>query len=248
MKLYGLGGIGTGKLGNQVFAVKSGQQIVRQYQPIVTNPNTPAQVETRSKMKLMSQVAAVVAPAIAIAPVANKTKRNLFISRNYGEITYNDDTAAIQLSRMQLTKGTLAFVGVNAKATEQNKIQVSLSEKPTEDIDKVAYSIVRQNNEGGLSFVESKVVDRDENGTFPFTSQSTLFTGNRYTVLAYGIRLNSERAALKLGQLNAPTAENVAQIVSTRALSDSDITLTQTTGASFIAAEGPSQPEGPVNP
>lgn len=249
MKLYGLGGIGTGKLGNQVFAVKSGQQIVRQYQPIVTNPNTPAQVETRSKMKLMSQVAAVVAPAIAIAPVANKTKRNLFISRNYGEVSYNDDTAAIALNKMQLTKGTLAFVGITAEATAQNKISISLSEDPTSDIDKVAYSIVRQDNNGGLSFVESRVVDRDKEGKFPYTSQSTVFNGNRYTILAYGIRINSERAALKLGQLSAPTAENVAQIVASRALNDSDLTLTQTTGASFVAQEGPVDPgAGPVNP
>lgn len=250
MKLYGLGGVGTGKLGNQVFAVKSGLQIVRQYQPIVTNPNTAAQVATRSKLKLMSQVAAVVAPAIAIAPVANKTKRNLFISRNYSEVTYNEETAAIALNKMQLTKGTLAFVGVTAELNSSNKIVASLSEEPTSDIDKVAYCIVRQDVNGGLSFVESKVIDRDSNNAFPFTSQSTAFNGNRYTVLAYGIRVNSERAALKLGQLIAPTAENIASIVASRSLNDSDITLTQTTGASFLAEEGADDPGsgGPVNP
>lgn len=242
MKLYGLGGIGTGKLGNQVFAVKSGQQIVRQYQPIVTNPNTAAQVETRSKLKLMSQVAAVVAPAIAIAPVANKTKRNLFISRNYSEVAYNDNTALIELNKMQLTKGTLAFVGISAQTNASDKIVASLREEPTSDIDKVAYCVVRQDTNGGLSFVESKVIDRGNDNTFPFVSESSAYVDNRYTVLAYGIRVNSERAALKLGQLIAPTAENIATIISTRQLTDNDITLTQTTGVSFLTEEGPVNP------
>lgn len=243
MKLYGLGGVGTGKLGNQVFAVKSGMQIVRQYQPVVANPNTAAQVETRSKLKLMSQVAAVVAPAIAIAPVANKTKRNLFISRNYASVSYNENTAAIELATMQLTKGTLAFVGVNA-SQEGTRISATLNEVPTTDIDKVAYCVVRQDANGGLAFVESKVIDRGNDNSFPFTSDSVTSVGNRYTVLAYGIRINSERAASKLGELTAPTAENIASIISSRSLTETDITLTQTSGASFVAT----QAQGPIDP
>lgn len=243
MKLYGLGGVGTGKLGNQVFAVKGGLQIVRQYQPVVANPNTAAQVETRAKMKLASQVAAVVAPAIAIAPEGNKTKRNLFISRNYSNIGYEDNIASIALGNMQLTKGTLAFVGVEAEKAN-NKINASLSEVPTSDIDKVAYCVLRQDENGGLSFVESQVVDRGDDGHFSFVSESTAKINNRYTVLAYGIRINSERAALKLGQMTAPTAENIASIISSRSLTENDITLTQTSGASFVAQ----QESGPVNP
>lgn len=250
MKLYGLGGVGTGKLGNQVFAVKSGVQIVRQYQPVVANPNTAAQVETRAKMKLASQVAAVVSPAIAIAPEGNKTKRNLFISRNYSNIGYEDSTASIALTKMQLTKGTLAFVGLNASKTQAGKISASLRESAPQDITKVAYCVVRQSAEGNLSFVESKVIDRDTNGTFVFESDAQAYDSNRYSVLAYGIRVNSEKAALKLGMLAAPTAEDIAKIVATRALNDTDLTLTQTVGASFTAEGGSTEPEqgGPVNP
>ena len=244
MKLYGLGGVGTGKLGNQVFAGKSGVQIVRQYQPVVANPNTAAQVETRAKMKLASQVAAVVSPAIAIAPEGNKTKRNLFISRNYSNIGYAEETARITLNSLQLTKGTLAFVPITASVGEGGEISAQPSVNPAADIDKIAYCVVSQDENGGLSYVESKVVDKNSNNQFPFESNSGALPGKRYTVLAYGIRVNSERAALKLGQLDAPTADNIAKIVASRSLNHSDITLTQTSGTSVICE----QQSSPVNP
>ena len=54
MKLNGIVGKGTGKLGASVFAISGGEQIVRQYNPVVSNPNTDAQVAQRAKLKLMS--------------------------------------------------------------------------------------------------------------------------------------------------------------------------------------------------
>lgn len=242
MKLYGLGGVGTGKLGNQVFAVKSGVQIVRQYQPVVANPNTAAQVETRAKMKLASQVAAVVSPAIAIAPEGNKTKRNLWISRNYSNIGYGDNTASIALDKLQLTKGTLGFVPISAELLKGESIIAQNDTPVAPDIDKVAFCLVKQDKDGRLAYMDSKVVERNSLGNFEYKSDSEPIMGARYTVLAYGIRVNSERAALKLGQLEAPTAESIAKIVASRSLNDTDITLTQTSGSSFVASAGPVNP------
>lgn len=242
MKLYGLGGVGTGKLGNQVFAVKSGIQIVRQYQPVVANPNTAAQVETRAKMKLASQVAAVVSPAIAIAPEGNKTKRNLFISRNYSNIGYEDNTASIALDKLQLTKGTLGFVSITAELNKGETIIAQNDAPVPADIDKVAFCLVKQDADGRLAYMDSKVVERNDLGNFAYESDFEPVMGDRYTVLAYGIRVNSERAALKLGQLAAPTAESIAKIVASRSLNDTDITLTQTSGATFVASAGPVNP------
>lgn len=242
MKLYGLGGVGTGKLGNQVFAVKGGMQIVRQYQPVVANPNTAAQVETRAKMKLASQVAAVVSPAIAIAPEGNKTKRNLFISRNYPNIGYEDTTASIALDKLQLTKGTLGFVPIIAELVHGETIIAQNDAPVPADIDKVAFCLVKQDTDGRLAYMDSKVVERNDLGNFSYESDFEPVMGDRYTVLAYGIRVNSERAALKLGQLAAPTAESIAKIVASRSLNDTDITLTQTSGSSFVASAGPVNP------
>ena len=90
--------------------------------------------------------------------------------------------------------------------------------------------------------MDSKVVERNGIGNFAYESDFEPIMGDRYTVLAYGIRVNSERAALKLGQLAAPTAESIAKIDASRSLNDTDITLTQTSGSSFVASAGPVNP------
>ena len=76
MKLYGLFGKGSGKLGSSVFAISSGEQIVREYNPVVENPNTPAQVEQRAKFKLLSQLASDLASALAFKKEGLVSTRN----------------------------------------------------------------------------------------------------------------------------------------------------------------------------
>lgn len=49
-KIYGLSGAITGRRGADVFAITNGIQTVRQYQPIVANPRTPAQLTQRCKV------------------------------------------------------------------------------------------------------------------------------------------------------------------------------------------------------
>lgn len=57
-KIVGLVGTMSGRVGNMVFSKMNGKTIARSYQPQVANPNSLAQVETRSKLKLASQYAA----------------------------------------------------------------------------------------------------------------------------------------------------------------------------------------------
>ena len=51
-KMYGFSGKVTGKKGDAVFAVRNGEQIIRQYNPIVANPSTQKQVDARAALKL----------------------------------------------------------------------------------------------------------------------------------------------------------------------------------------------------
>lgn len=238
MKLYGIGGVGTGKLGNQVFAVKAGQQIVRQYQPVVSNPNTAAQVETRSKMKLISQVAAIVSPAIAIPSEGLRTKRNMFIKANYSLLAFSNNKASMSLPDMKLTKGTLALPAVKIDIDE-NLISVELNEEPQLGIDKVCYVLLRQNSDGKITFENEIVVSNSGSSPkfpWPFTNYGEV--GDVFTVLAYGIRANTEKARLTLGEMNAPTTAAIAELISTRKLSDSDVTLTETNGAFGTYTQG----------
>ena len=126
MKLSGITGKGTGKLGSSVFAVNSGEQIVRQYQPVVANPSTEGQVEQRSKLKLMSQLAAAYAPVLAFRKDGMKSARNLFISKNIANVSFEGETATINLPAMQLTAGSTGIPAVTVSRDGTTALTVVL--------------------------------------------------------------------------------------------------------------------------
>lgn len=107
-KLQGIVGGLSGKLGNAVFRQRYGQTVASQYQPIVANPNTKAQSDNRTAFKLLSQLAAILAPAIAITRTGAVSSRNGFTSVNYPllEVATIDgvDVAKIDIKSLQLTK------------------------------------------------------------------------------------------------------------------------------------------------
>ena len=242
MKLNGLGGVGTGKLGNQVFSVRAGQQIVRQYNPIVANPQTAAQVETRSKLKLMSQLAAVVAPVIAIPADGLKSKRNLFISKNYGSAYYDEETASIEMEDVELTKGTAYLPAVKVYRNNSLNLQVYLSEDADAFLDRVVYCAVIRNSDGSMRLLGSATVQistTNKNGlaTLPYTSAAV-------TVYAYGIRYNNDDARAYYGALGLDSAGAVASIVSSRDANTDNVTITETKAKNLATGAGGDQPGG----
>lgn len=82
-KMYGLNGVLTGKLGATVFAVRSGVQIARQYQPIINNPKSTLQQFQRAKMNLVGQLSSIM-PHQVISGLGNsKTNRRArFLKKN----------------------------------------------------------------------------------------------------------------------------------------------------------------------
>lgn len=192
MKLHGIGGVGTGKLGSMVYSVRNGQQIVRQYNPIVANPSTAAQVEARSKMKLMSQLAAIVAPVIAINAEGLKSKRNLFISRNYPLAGYEENTAQIDMAGVQLTKSNTAFPDFEVDRSNGTSIAIHLSEDATNLFDRVIYCAVISQADGSLRLWDDVLVtEAGSGGLFPATLP---YTPNAIAVYGYGIRANNDDA------------------------------------------------------
>lgn len=80
MKLNGLVGGGTGKLGNSVFSQNAGRTIVRQYQSEVKNPNTIRQQNSRARFTLAGDIAKQFALALGVGRprVGALTSRNQF--------------------------------------------------------------------------------------------------------------------------------------------------------------------------
>lgn len=220
-KIYGLFGTMTGKLADVVMVVRNGQQIGRRYQPVVSNPSTPAQVESRARLKLMSQLAAVMAPVIAIAKEGPVSARNLFVKLNYRLATYASSIADIQLTDIKITKSVISLSPVLA-TTEGGQLSLRL-QRAMPDIDRVVYCIfARENNE--LRYATSSVISKEDGATFP----TTLSIGVPSVVYAYGVRDNTDRARAIFGDLNVPSAETVAQIIVTRNLLGTDVSLTET--------------------
>lgn len=233
-KFYG-GSVKVGKKGDAVFRVRFGETIESQYQPIVANPSTTLQVQSRAKLKLASQLSAVLAPVVAIKRIGSKSPRNLFVKANYPLLSYNGSAAEANLNGIQLTKSVVAMVNFNADRTSGNKIAVELNLSANGTIDRVVYvECVKQADNSlrliGSSVVETAGVDGKFAGELPFTSEPVV-------ILAYGVRDNNDRSKAIFGNMTAPTAEEVARLVVSRQLLASDTTLTETLGLTMALGE-----------
>lgn len=230
----------TGKLAETVMTVRNGEQIARKYQPVVYNPNTPAQVATRAKMKLMSQLSAVMAPVIAIPREGIVSARNKFVSVNYRKATYTDDTADITLSTVQLTKSVVALPAVSASRSG-SAINIELA--AAANVDRVVYAVFAKQTDNTLRFVTSSVIATPgQDSKFPY---DPVVGTEPMVVYAYGVRDNTEAARVVFGNMQTLTAETVAKVVTSRALLETDITLTETQGAE-VAGTTPNMSAAPA--
>lgn len=58
-KIYGLNGALRGRQGNNVYSVQNGIQVVKAYQPVVSNPRTPLQRAQRAKFALAGKISGI---------------------------------------------------------------------------------------------------------------------------------------------------------------------------------------------
>lgn len=234
-KLTNLNGKATGKIGAIVYSVSSGQQIAREYQPIVANPNTQPQVENRSKLKLLSQLSANYAGSIAIRKVGMISGRNQFISTNYPQAVINGNVVDVNLNRVQLTKSNVPMIGFSADRSSGTKIAVVLNENGAAQFDKVVYSAFRKTTNGNLMAAGSVVVEvAGEAGTF---AGELPYTADAVVLYAYGVKINSGKANAAFSNLNAPTAEQVAKLYTTSSEVAAGTTLSQTAGCTMMEGE-----------
>lgn len=232
-KIYGLFGSMTGKVADVVMAVRNGEQIARKYQPVVSNPKSAAQVTSRAKLKLMSQLSAVMAPVIAIPRMGSVSSRNMFVKVNYKYASYSDETASVTLTAVQLTKSVVGFPAI-AGSREQDNVNVVLNSAAV-NVDRVVYLCFVKGPDNTLRFYESKVISEPgTNGRFA----ASFSTGAQLNIViyAYGVRDNTQSARVTFGNLIAPSAEDVAKIVTSRILTENDITLTETQAVEVAAA------------
>lgn len=245
----------TGKVGGLVYAISGGEQIVREYNPSVSNPNTDAQVNQRARMKLLSQLSASLAPCIAMTKDGLTSKRNKFVKINFENSYALNGIAQATYENLQLTEGQLGLPQIAANVnvvSGQRTLIVQFVEEPSVNISRIVYCIFSKSQEGKLSYISSQVVttrEFDAGGTtIYFVGQFLNVPSGDIVIYAYGMVDTSERASTNYGNLNVVDSSDIARLVATRAISFTDYQFTQTRGATMGADNQPvlPVPEGSI--
>ena len=222
----------SGKLGQSVLSTRYGEQIQRAYVKEIANPKTEAQVATRSRFKLASQLSAVMADVIAIPRVGSKTGRNQFVSATMDITSEAAGVAQVDLNSVQLTKSQRGLIGFTAtRDTTNDKISIALKGANGSELSRVVYVAFEKQNDGSLVQLASQVVSTPgANNTFPADLKGST---KSVVVYAYGMTDKDGATSVKFGNLNAPTAEQVAKLLTTSSDTLSGVSLTKTNGATM---------------
>lgn len=236
-KIFGLFGSMQGKVADVVMAVRNGEQIVRKYQPVVYNPKTGAQVASRAKLKLASQLSAVMSPVIAIPRQGMVSSRNLFTKKNYLAFSFSNNEASVNLSQIQLTSSVVSMPLITASRQENSiRVRILTAERPASGIfNRVVYVALVRASDGTLRLHDSAVATvAGEDNTW---SADMALTNGEVYFYAYAIRDNTSAATTIFGNLNVTTATAIASLIVTRRLTETDVTLTETVYYHLTATE-----------
>lgn len=229
-KIYGLFGAMTGKVADVVMVVRNGVQLARKYQPIVSNPSSPAQVAARAKLKLLSQLAAVMAPVVAFNREGIVSARNRFVSANYPSAVFANGEADLNLSAVKLTQSVVGFRSLSAV---RDLNSVSASVQRATGFDRVFFCCFLKQADNTLRFAGSASVEVAADGS----AQTTFELGTQMAVVlyAYGVRFNSDAARAAYGDMKVEQVEDIVSLLTSRGLTESDYTLSETVFTSLPA-------------
>lgn len=238
--MQGITGKLSGKMGSAVFRVREGQQVVAQYNPIVKNPNTSGQQAQRAKFKLMSQLAAIMEPAMGSFIIKTKaeggkpSKRNAFTQLNFPlvEVSSEDEqmTAKIPMEQLKLTSSFRNLPELDL-ASQAGGIAVALHGAIPTDV-----ATVRLITVGYVNNIPS-VVDLRDVPTASFEQTVAIPVGEgKFTVLAYGlIPSESAKTSIDLDNIHTPADEDFISAVELDAMvAAGTMVETKTVGSNVI--------------
>ena len=226
-KFYG-GYVKSGKLGSSVFAISKGVTVERQYQPIVNNPQTKAQVQQRAKFKLLSGLASVVAPFACLFTEGLQTQANVFIKKNMQYATWSGSSARIDMPKIQISGGSNGFVAPTFTiATGTGKGSISAEDVENAGFDGVVFLVVGTKRPNVARITGKVVLTPTENAcSIEFHTQSSF---PEYHLYAYGIKL-TDKGISAYGDLNS-VSENVVEVSIKRMISEGMMTASATSYA-----------------
>ena len=234
----------TGKIGGMVFSSTGGAVIAREYNPNVSNPNTSKQVDQRAKLKLLSQIAAALAPVIVIPKEGLKSSRNLFIKKNFSSVDAESGVAQVTYENLQITSGNAALPAIHILRSQQSGVQVYLEERADAAVSRVVYIMYKKTSEKTLQYMQSVIAENaTANGTFP---QQMLYVEGDIVIFAYGMKDLNGKATAKYSDYAVESGLDIAKLAMSREMSLKDFQFTMTRGTTLFAGESESieVPEG----
>lgn len=234
----------TGKIGNVVFSSTGGEVVAREYNPNVSNPNTTKQVDQRAKLKLMSQIAAALAPVIVIPKEGLKSSRNLFIKKNFSSVDAESGVAQVTYENLQITAGNAALPAIHILRSQQNGVQVYLEDRCDAAVTRVVYIMYKKTTEQTLQYMQSVIAEAaGADGTFP---ASLLYVEGDIVVFAYGMKDLNGKATAKYSDYAVESGLDIAKLAMSREMNLKDYQFTMTRGTTLFAGESESVvvPEG----
>ena len=255
-KVTSLYGKTTGKIGSIVFSTSGGETIAREYNPHVANPNTPAQVDQRARMKLMSQLSSALSPVIAMTKEGLVSRRNKFVKKNFDNSYALNGVAQISYENVQITEGSTGLpqvtASINTAPGESPMPIVGLAEAPSTSVSRVVYCAFVKSDENKLSFVASHISTNLGTSRIKFIAEFPELlvdaTGEdpdfarEYVIYAYGMADTSEKATARYGNLSIQNASDIATLVANRSISFEDYQFTQTRGTTIGHGTGGETP------
>lgn len=250
-RIQGIAGGMSGKMGNAVFRQRNGETIVSQYQPVVANPNTDAQQVARAKFKLITQLSAIMSPALGIINRPARQGRNPrtgFVAKNYPLVVADPSPAAaervtIPMEKLQLTESLDYFgtIVADRDAEDENKINIRINipamagGRKKGKIALVGFgtmgTIDHPDRARVIQVVDVPFVDNVLQHTFDVAKTE------KYTVLAYGMyETGTGDVRLDYDNIHTPTDDGFISAVNIeKAVSEGSMQLTETIGANIEA-------------
>ena len=229
-KIFGLNGVLNGRQGANVFVVRNGVNIVRKYQPVVANPSTAGQVETRAKLKLMSQLSALFGDGMGFRREGMVSPRNMFTKYNFRIANYDttETKATIPMVNLKLTNSAIGFKVPEGYGRTASSFVPQLSSQDR-DVDEVIYVAIEEKTDGTLRRIGVERVNTP-GSEYRFAGSGFLVNGVSTVYLyAYGIRYNSE--SVRAYYSNLDTSSAAAFIEAIRSSSVTGVTMTETLAA-----------------
>ena len=225
----------TGKIGGMVFSSTGGEVIAREYNPNVSNPNTTAQVNQRAKLKLLSQIAAALAPVIVIPKEGLKSSRNLFIKKNFSSVDAESGVAQVTYENLQITAGNAALPTIHILRSQQGGVQVYLEERADAAVSRVVYIMYKKTSEKTLQYMQSVIAETaTADGTFP---AQMLYVEGDIVIFAYGMKDLNGKATANYSNYAVESGLDIAKLAMSRQMNLKDYQFTMTRGTTLFAGE-----------